>query len=589
MTDRATRLWWIPALALACGPGNPGDDTTGDTSTSTPPGDTTVEPTPTTTSPTTTTTPDLTTSSTSTSEPDPTTTLTSTSESSDTGDPPPDFCAPGPTLSRRLTSTQYLNVLRDLLPGVDLPQLDLPPDGRIEGFENIAEANPDSPAVLDMLDVAAGDVAIAAATQGGPWLPCPPDGGPDPETCGHEFLPEFAARAWRHPLTADQQTALLDDFDALLGIDGFAIALRSTLRDVFAADDFHHVHLGAGTPVDGRPGVVRIDAFELAARMSFFLWDTLPDAFLRDAAAAGLLDDPVLLPDIARTMLADPRGRAGVARLTRQWLYLHALEDGGLLPADVPPDLHPSLRGEHDRFIDFLLDDGGTLTDLLTSPVGVIDGALGDTYGVTAQPEFMLTTLEMRPGLLTRAAWLAPRAVSGGHSPFQRGWRILDSFLCFQLPPPPPDIDITPPDLPPDATTRERYDTILAEPACAGCHIPAHNIGYGLEHHDILGAWQDQENGHPIDASGEILPELMSDPAGPFDGAAELMQRLAASHFVHDCVARKFYLTALGRTLGDADACGLQLLQADFFTDDGDLADLLVAIVVSDGFRHRRE
>ncbi len=161
-------------------------------------------------------------------------------------------------------------------------------------------------------------------------------------------------------------------------------------------------------------------------------------------------------------------------------------------------------------------------------------------------------------------------------------------MLCQQLPPPPPDIEPgLPGDLPPDATTRERYDTILAEPVCAGCHTPAHLVGYGLENYDLLGQWQDQEHGKPVDVSGEIFAELAPDAAGPFSGGAELMQRLAASRSVHDCVTRKTYMYALGRMLGEPDACALEALQGPFFAGGGHIEDMLTAIVVSDGFRHR--
>ncbi|HEY0136878.1 MAG TPA: DUF1592 domain-containing protein [Nannocystis sp.] len=570
----------LAALGLACGPGAPGADT-GEASTGAAGSDGSSEPTgaPPTTATVTTADSEAT---------------TPTSDGTDGGDEtgtPPAACPPGPSTPQRLSNLQYINTLTDLFPGVDLPPLDLLPNNAVEGFENIADANPDHPDLLAKFGAAADAVATAATQQGGPWLPCPPDGGADPEACGHAVLPGLVARMFRRPLTAEEETDLLAHFDGQLQEGSFAGALHLELATRLASDEFLHLRNTGGTPVEGQPGVLARDGFDMAARMAYFLWDTTPDAPLLALAAGGGLDTAEGIAAQVAAMQADPRAAAGLARFARQWLYLHALDDAAGLPENLPPELQEPLRLDIDRFVVGVLHDGeGTLAALLTSPVAFVTPWTANFYDVAQKEAQVELDPERRPGLLTRVGWLALRSTSTHHSPFKRGWKLADSLLCSQLPPPPPDVEATLPDDPgPDATTRQLYDTILAQPQCAGCHEPMHRIGYGFEHYDLFGAWQDQEKMQAVDASGEVSAFFGSDIGGPFEGAAELTARLAGSRSVHDCVTRKTLMYALGRTLADIDACTLESLQAQFFAGGGDFEALQAAIILSDGFRRRAE
>ncbi len=576
----------LAILGAACGPGAPGEETGAGTEATTTMTAATEDP-PTTGASTPTSTPTSTSSPTgvsgTTSEPGETTTDDTT-----TGEPA-GFCAPRPAPARRLTRVQYLNTVRDLFPGVTLPPLGLTPNERYQGFENIAEVNFDSAQELAVFAAAAETVTTAALQQGGPWLPCALDGGEDPKACGHEFLPGFVALMLRRALTTEEEKDLLDQFDGSLQDASFTQALHIPLALRLASDEFLHLRESRGTPVDEQPGVIRLDGFELAARMSYFLWDTMPDAKLHELAAQGQLDTPEGVAEQVAWMQADPRAVAGLTRFVRQWMYLHALEHDEVFPAHLPPELQAPLRADVDGFIAHALHgDQGTLAALLTSPVALLTAATAKIYDVPAPPQDP-TQVELdgarRPGLLTRAGWLALRARTTQHSPFQRGYKISDSLFCLQIPPPPPDVTDTPGELPPDATTRELYDTILAEKSCLGCHEPLHLIGYGFETYDLLGAWQDAENGHPVDASGVLM--FASDVDGPFVGAAEAISRMAGSRSVHDCVARKTFLYALGRQLTQSDECDLDRLAEGFFASGGRFADLQRDIILSDGFRHR--
>lgn len=508
---------------------------------------------------------------------------------SDESGGPAEFCAPGPTPIRRLTRAQYENSLRDILVGVKLPSVELPPDGSREGFENLADTQP--PLDPAMYAAAAKQIAAAAAAQGGPFLFCPPDGGDNPDSCGQQSLALLQVRLFRGIVTNDEMVGLSEGFASDLAQDGFTVALENAIASLLSAEGFLLLREPFGTPVEGQPGVVKLQGFELAARMSYFLWNTTPDDELMEAANADELDDLAGIDAQLDRMLADPRARAAVAHMDEQWLYMHHLAGGE--DEDIPSALRASMREEAARLFAHVVFDGEhTLASLLTTPMAFPDAALADLYEVGAPAQdFAATQLDpaRRPGVLTRAGWLTIGGRKGRYSPFMRGLRLLDSLFCLEFPPPPPDVSTELPDpLPPDATTRDLYDTILAEPQCASCHLPAHMLGYGFEHLGVLGVWQDVENGTPVDARGEVLASG-ADISGEFDGAAELTQMLAGSRSVHDCTARKHYMYGLGRLLGEADDCGLTALQAEFFAGGGDLQALLRAIVRSDGFRHRRE
>lgn len=566
---RARACVLLGGLAWGCGPGKPADtdDTGADSETG---GDAT-------TAPTTGTLP---------------TTGSETSEGTTAAPDDGKLCVPGPSPLRRLSNVQYRSTLLDLLPGVSLPDVALLPDERLEGFAGIADLQPPWELAEQFYAEAAADVAAAAVAESEKFLPCPPDGGPTPAACGNAFIAELATRAFRRPLTPDEGVELVAAFDAELAEKGFAPALESTMARVLRAEPFLHLIEHGGAPVEGQPELVALTGFELASRLSYFLWDSMPDDALLEAAAAGVLDTPEGLEAEARRMLADPRAPAVIARHVRQWLYLNDLAVAGFEPEWVPVSLQVSMNTEIEVFTELVVFQGErTLDALLTSNLGFVDATLGELYGVDAPDEgFAQVELdpERRPGVLTRAGWLAMRAVGERHSPFTRGLSMLDSLFCIHLPPPPPDVEVIPPDTEPDATTREIYDAILAEPGCANCHATAQHLGYALENYDRLGAWRDAENGKPIDASAQVDAELDPEISGAFVGAAALMQRLAQSEVVHACATRKAYLRALGRSLSEADACDLQRLQDKFQATAGDLHELQIQIALSDGFRHRR-
>lgn len=530
-----------------------------------------------------------------------------TADTNPTGDEPTtgepiDACAqpvldPGPGPLRRMTHTQYNNAVRDLFPGADIPRQTILVDPKVNGFENNSDVQAPSALLIEQYQKAAVAVTAAALAQPAGFLPCPPDGGGDPVGCGHAFLQGFAARAFRRPLAAAEEAIYLDFFDQQLAAHNFNVALQLTLQAILQAPAFLYFPEFGGAALAGQPGLVPLTGHELAARLAFFLWDTTPDDLLLAAAQAGDLDDVAGLEAEALRMLDHPRARASLVNFNRQWFDLDLIEEVNPDPATYPtftPALRASLREELDRFVEATIFDGeGSFAALMTSPQTSLDERLAAIYGADAPPPgtWAPATLDadQRAGILTRAGFLARTAHAVHPSPVRRGVFVLSRLLCAPPAPPPGNVDTSPPDADdPDQpkTNRERYAKHTAQDDCAACHKAIDGIGFGFEHYDSLGAWRDLDNGHPVDASGELHG---TDVDGPFTGAVELSQRLATSTRAHDCVVSQVYRYALGRGTAVADLCSLTDLRLQFAASSGDLRALLVAVVTSDAFRYRRE
>ena len=521
------------------------------------------------------------------------------------GDPstgePLDECAqevldPGPGPLRRMTHTQYNNTVRDLFPGAAIPLQTILVDPKVNGFENNSDVQAPSALLIEQYQKAALAVTAAARAEPAGFLPCTADGGADPVDCGHAFLRDFAARAFRRPLAAAEESIYLDFFDQQMAEHGFNVGLQLALQALLQAPSFLYFPEFGGPPLADQPTVTPLGGHELAARMSYFLWDTTPDDLLLAAAAAGDLDEPAGLEAEALRMLADPRARTSLVNFHRQWFDLDKIAEVNPDPASYPgftPELRASLREELDRFVTATLFDGeGTFAALLTSTATSLDERLAAIYGAPVPPPgtWAPVTLDptQRAGILTRAGFLARTAHAVHPSPVRRGVFVLSRLLCVPPAPPPGNVDTSPPDPgDPDQpkTNRERYAKHTAQAECASCHKAIDGIGFGFENYDSLGTWRTLDNGHPVDASGELIG---TDVDGPFTGAVELSQRLADSERAHDCVVSQVYRYALGRGTNVDDLCSLADLRLQFAAASGDMRALLVAIVTSDAFRFRR-
>jgi hypothetical protein len=341
--------------------------------------------------------------------------------------------------------------------------------------------------------------------------------------------------------------------------------------------------------------VVPLTNYELAARLSYLVWGTMPDAMLFAAADAGELSEPDGLRAQLTRMLEDPLAQAGSTRFYRQWLGIDKLDrlskSSELFP-EWTDAFKTAARLETERFVNHVVWEGdGRLQTLLTAPFSFVDEQLAGVYEVSGVSGDELQRVDFDPrqraGVLSQVSVLATNAHSEQTSPVHRGKFVRERLFCHELPSPPPEVDVTPPKADPTLTTRQRYARHSSEAYCAGCHRLMDPIGLGFEGYDAIGRVRSEENGLAIDASGEIVDTLDSD--GSFDGLIELAGRLGESEEVMACVARHWFGYAVGRGTGfPEDACSVETVGRDFANTGGNLRDVLYSVVASDGFRYRR-
>jgi len=232
--------------------------------------------------------------------------------------------------------------------------------------------------------------------------------------------------------------------------------------------------------------------------------------------------------------------------------------------------------------------EDGRLETLLTAPYSYLNQDLAHYYGVSGPSGTAYERAEFpanqRAGILTQGALLSALAKPNQTAPVLRGKFVREMLLCQQLSPPPPNIVITPPDVRPDATTRQRFTQHSKDPNCAVRHQLMDPLGFGFENYDAVGQFRATDQGFPVDASGQLIN---TDVDGKFTGAVELAQKLATSAEVRQCLVKQWFRYAVGRAETDDDQCTLQNLGSEFDSAKHDMRELSVKIASSDAFRYR--
>ncbi len=499
---------------------------------------------------------------------------------------------PPATPTRLLTRQEYDNTVRDLLGDHTRPAAKFPPEPRVLGFENNASAHRVNPLLVSAYLEAAEGIATRAVAERRPHLlPCDPAQIGEAE-CGAQFLDRLLTRAFRRPPTEEEKQKLSAYFEKTrLEEASFDTAVEWTLQVVLQSPQFlYRTEAGDLAGMDAGDDSVTLEPYELASRLSYFLWSSMPDDGLLAAAKSGELSTREGVMKQARRMLADPRAEQSVQSFFRQWLHLDGMEKlEKLALADDAPVAKGWRRGT-ERFIESVWHGSGTLGDFLTEPVFFVDAATAPLYGQAAPAGDALGRVEApgeRAGLLTQPGLLAQLAGSRESSPILRGVFVRERLLCQLLAAPPADVPIIPPDPDPNATTRERFAEHTSNPTCSGCHQLIDPVGFGFEQYDELGRFRTTENGLPVDASGKVTKVNDEALVGAFDGAVQLAQRMSKSALVHDCAALQMYRFALGRLEAKEDGCALQEVQTRFRESGGDFRELMVAVASSEAFRTR--
>ncbi len=490
----------------------------------------------------------------------------------------------GPRRLWRLTAAQYDNTVRDLFGIESTFGTGFPADEVVHGFNNNADLLVVTPLLADKLAAAAEDIAMRAdLARLAPCVSASKDDG-----CLRTLANQFGERMFRRPLVpaeAERYVALAKtagDFEA-----GARLMVQGFLQSPHFLYRFELGKLASGSEF-------ALNDFEIASQLSYLLWQTTPDDMLLAAARSGQLREPAQVRLQVERMLASERARPVVHAFVFDWLGLTNMltvpKDTARFP-ELTPEIRASLLAEVERFIDHVMSSpGNSLSGLLSSPVTFLDAQLAQFYGVAApadatQPVMMPD--QQRRGILTLGATMMTHARSNDSSPVHRGKLIRERLLCQTLPPPPPGVSIQPPPLDPNKTTRERYAAHSSVNPCVSCHRLMDPIGLTFEHFDGVGRFRADDNGNPIDATGEILGSPMTD--GKFDGVTQLIDQLDGSPDVQQCYSLSWVRFAYGlrETAGSASQCVIKRMQAALSDSAGSLGAIFSVLTEDEQFYNR--
>ncbi|HMI88737.1 MAG TPA: DUF1592 domain-containing protein [Polyangiaceae bacterium] len=486
------------------------------------------------------------------------------------GPPEPEF-APQSAGLRRLTIAQYRNSIRDLL-GADVTvTTELEEDTMLSGFSSIGAARVSlSAKLVEQFETSALAIAkqvLSNTATRGALVGCTPAATTD-DACTRTFVTKIGRRAWRRPLLAEEadqyvaiartaQTQVADFFG------GLQYALAGLIQSPFF---LYREELGSPDPA--QPTRVIFNDYELATRLSFFLWNTTPDDQLLTAADAKQLTAAGGLTTQAQRLLTSDRTPTAMQTFFTELYRLGELDQLSLLPSVFPqmsPTLGAAMRTETLRLLnDIAFARAGDFREVFDTRNTFVNKELASLYGLPAPAgtDFVAATLPdtgMRAGLLGQASFLAVTSQPNRSSPTRRGKFIREMLLCQNIPTPPPDVDPFPDAAP--GTAREKLTSHRQNPSCAGCHQIMDPIGLGLENFNGVGAFRTTDNGQAIDATGDLDGVHF---AGPRDLALALKNHPDAP----TCLARNLYRHATAHLENNGEEAAISLL-VKAFRDNG--------------------
>jgi hypothetical protein len=420
---------------------------------------------------------------------------------------------------------------------------------------------------------------------------CRPAAATQENACATQILSTLARRAYRRPVTTAELQDLLRYFaSGRSSGKRFDAGVQMALRRILASPKF--VFRSEADPLGVSPGTpYRISDFELASRLSFFLWSSMPDDELLDVALRGQLKDPGTLERQTRRLLADPRSSALVTNFAGQWLYLRNLRsmvpDSNVFP-DFDDNLRQALQRETELFFESIMREDRNVFDLLTANYTFVNERLAKHYGIPNiyGSHFRRITIvdEARKGLLGKGAILAVTSQANRTSPVIRGKWILQNLVGIPPAPPPPNVPMLkePGEQDRPLTMRERMAAHRNNPVCASCHNVMDPLGFALENFDAVGAWRDRDAGAPVDATGQFWD------GSTIDGAVGLRQALLKRPDVFvQTMTEKLLTYALGHGLDHNDMPVVRAILRDASRHEYRFSSLVLGIVNSMPFQMR--
>jgi len=506
----------------------------------------------------------------------------------------------GRTVIRRLNRTEYNLTVRDLLGTSMTPGDNLPAEPATDLFDTLGE-------FLDVAELQAETWEGAASALAAELFALPTT---DPKrtkvfvctlttgaeaTCARKILTTFARRAFRRPPAAAEIDSLMALIDKVRAGGTYNDGLQAAITAILLSPHFlykEETSMGLAANAAAKP----LNAYELATRLSYFLWSSMPDDALSASADSGkLVSDAELSAQVDR-MLADAKAVTLTSNFARQWLTLYRLDPGISFDAKLFPafndDLRASAQQETATFFSHLISDNLPIPTLINADFTYANARLAKHYGLTsgAPTGTALARVSLagtpRAGVLTQASYLMGNAHPDVTSPVQRGKWILERILCSPTPPPPMNVNtaFTAPDTV-GLTARAQLEMHRADAVCASCHNFLDPLGVGLENFDAIGAYRTTDNGAPVDAHG-----MYPGSGGTFSSGAELAKLISQDARYPTCVTKNLLTYGAGRSFAASDALAYArgISERAMAAGGGNWRSWLSMIVSSDAFRTNR-
>jgi hypothetical protein len=419
---------------------------------------------------------------------------------------------------------------------------------------------------------------------------CRPKGAAEEDACARRIVETLATRAFREPVGREQMSTLMDFYAAGRKTGSFDGGVEMALRRILASPEFVFRFERGGSKGKDQP--YRIADTELASRLSFFLWSSIPDDELLKVAFDNRLHEPATLRKQVRRMLDDPRSNAFIRNFAGQWLYLRNLEvKGGAVEQfpDFDDNLRQAFRTETEMLFASIVREDRNLLDLLTADYTFVNERLARHYGIPdiygSEFRRVKVASDARRGLLGQGSILLVTSYPNRTSPVQRGVWVLENIVGAPIPTPPPNV----PALEESAGTKEHPRTTRAQmelhrekPFCSGCHKIMDPVGLALENFDAIGRWRTQEYGERIDATGKLVDGT------EINGAVDLRNALLkySDRFVQT-TTQKLMTYALGRGLEYYDMPTIRAITRSAAKGDYRFSSLVMGIVESPQFQMR--
>ena len=486
----------------------------------------------------------------------------------------------------RLNRPEYDNTVRDLL-GTELrPSTNFPPDDEASssGFDNNADVLTVSKLHVAKYANAAEELVEEALAEGSTfrsrYMTCD---GSNASACAKSTFDAFLPQAWRRPVTDEEVQHFVGQVE-FASPEGFEEGMRLALQSILLSPHFmfrpeHDTYTEEPHP---------LDHYEIASRLSYFLWGSMPDEALFERAAEESLMDPGTVRSEVDRMLADPKADAFFANFIGQWLGVRAFETAtptqSLFPEFYDDNLKSAMQEETLLFVKDIIDNDLPLSDLVAAKFTYLNEDLASHYNIDGvsgneMQRVELSTDGQRGGILTQGSILTVTSHADKVSPVLRGKWILEQLLCDEPPPPPPTVEGFSADIDPTLSARARLAQHRADPECASCHNAMDPLGLSLSNYDPIGGWTDVWDGEPVDNSG-TLPDGTT-----FAGADGLGQLLGSDERFSACATEKLLSYALGRALYGDDHCFIYDIISTV-GEDASLRELIHQVAISRVFNH---